>query len=595
MHHTATEYNLLYGNFTVYLMEDMNINQKPAGAPVAGLVAHYPLHGDCRDHSGHHNHGTNHGVQFSGENAARFNGRDAYIEVANNPALHFGAGDFTLAAWIHTANDLDDVIGDVLDMYDPVARRGITLTINSGSGGYTGPGNDRHVYFGIDNAQSGEWQDCGRPNPASKYVANSLTVYRGKLYAATSGGRDRSDWVHVYRYEGNQEWTDCGRVGDRNTTGVGPLIVHNDQLYAVTSTYDWTRVFDEELAYEPGRVYRYDGDDNWVDCGQPSNNRTLNTAVSYRGQLYVGGGPDTWGVFVESADNTWQAAKVFLKEGGRRCFPHAMTRYHGQLVVGYPVVYFFDGEEWMFAGAPVNREVETLLQTHSLVTYQGRLLAGTWPDGLVAEYAGDEEWRPRGRVGEDGTEVMDLLVYNGQLYGCSIPRAEVCRYEGNGRWTSLRRFYSPPGWTPADPRDVTPEGLKQWMRVTSMTIYDGKLFASTGNCTSSALDSPEIDTIGKVFCFDAGRVASDDNDLGAGWQHIAAIRQGGVLKVYTNGKVAAMSAPFNPADYDVTTNRPLRIGFGQVDYFSGQMADVRIYNRALSDGEVGAIASQGPA
>lgn len=571
----------------------MSFHRTDGTATDSGLIAHYPFAGDCLDHSGHNNHGTNHGVEFPRNGAALFNGSNAYIEVANSPSLRFGNEDFTLTVWIYTEKDQDDIIGDILDYYDPAARRGITLTIDSASGGYTGPGNDRHVHFGIDNAQTGEWRDCGRPNPESKYVSNSLTVYRGKLYAATSGGRDPGDWAHVYRYEGGQEWTDCGRVGDRNTTGVGPLIVHDDALYAVTSTYDWTRVLEPEYRYEPGRVYRYEADGHWVDCGQPSDNRTLNCGVSYKGKLYVGGGPDTWGVFAQAG--AWRTVKEFPQKGAQRCFPHAMTRFHGRLAVGYPVVYFFDGKDWEFAGAPVNREVETMLQTHSLGVYQGRLLAGTWPDGLVAEYMGGEEWRPIGRVGEDGTEVMDLLVYNGRLYGCSIPRAEVCRYDSNGQWTSLKRFHSPAGWQPEDPRDAAPEGVREWMRVTSMTIYDGKLFASTGNCTSSALDSPDLDTIGKVYCYDAGRVASDDDDLGPGWKHIAAIREGGVLKLYSSGKLAAQSESFNPGDYDLTTDQPLRLGFGQVDYFKGQMADLRIYNRALGEAEVELLAAVAPA
>ena len=76
-------------------------------------------------------------------------------------------------------------------MYDPAQRRGITLTINSSAGGYQSQGTDRHVHFGIDNAQMTDWQDCGHPNPASNYVINSLTVYKGKLYAATSGVKMR--------------------------------------------------------------------------------------------------------------------------------------------------------------------------------------------------------------------------------------------------------------------------------------------------------------------------------------------------------------------------------------------------------------------
>jgi hypothetical protein len=53
-------------------------------------------------------------------------------------------------------------------------------------------------------------------------------------------------------------------------------------------------------------------------------------------------------------------------------------------------------------------------------------------------------------------------------------------------------------------------------RVTSMTVFDGKLFASIGSSTSSILDAP-ADVRGKVFSIEAGKVASYDDDLGPGW------------------------------------------------------------------------------
>ena len=99
-------------------------------------------------------------------------------------------------------------------MYDPATRRGITLSINGSSGSFNSQSTDRHVYFGIDNAQMSDWQDCGRPSAASNYVSESMTVYKGKLYAGTTGGKDEKDWRHVYRYEGGQN----GPIADRWAT-----------------------------------------------------------------------------------------------------------------------------------------------------------------------------------------------------------------------------------------------------------------------------------------------------------------------------------------------------------------------------------------
>lgn len=553
-----------------------------------GLVGYWKLHGDCRDSSGHNNHGVNRGVNLDG---GVFDGVSAYVEVPMSDSLKLGTGDFSVSAWVHTEKQLDDIVGDVLEIYDPKLRRGITLSINSTAGGFQSQGTDRHVYFGIDNARQSEWQDCGRPNEASNYVSASMTVYQGNLYAATTGGKKEQDWCHVYRYAGGREWIDCGRVGGYKTQGVGPLIVHEEHLYAATWTVDWTRVV--EGGFDPGRVYRYAGGTQWEDCGQPSGNRTLNCIASFGGKLYVGGGPETWGVFVQDGAEGWEPSMVFPKEGPRRCFPHSMMVFNGKLFTCYPFVFSFDGKQWAYAGIPIF-DRRDFLQLYCFVAHQGKLCVGSWPESKVAVYQGGEDWHEIGRVGEDGTEVNGLVVYNGKLYGGSLPRAEVCRYDGGTRWTSLKRFYSPQGWTPAPPRNKnsnpTRTQVNEWVRLTGLTIYDGKLFASTGSCTSSVEDAPS-DVRGKVYSMEAGKCVSYDDDLGPGWKHIVAVREAGYLKLYVDGKQVAKSSPFTQDEYDVSTDRPLRIGFGQTDYFNGKISEVRIYDRALSESQIQNLSS----
>jgi hypothetical protein len=543
-----------------------------------GLVGYWKLQRDCNDYSGQGNHGINHGVKLD---SGVFNGTDAYIEIPSSPSLQLGTGDFSISAWVYTENEINGMVGDVMEKYDPALRKGITLSINSSAGGYQSQGTDRHVYFGIDNAKSTDWEDCGRPSLTSNYVSNSLTVFKGKLYAAITGAKEEKDWAHVFRYEGNQKWTDCGKVGNDKTAGVGPLIVHNGDLYAITSTLDWTRVHEE--TYGPGRVYRYAGGTQWNDLGQPGDSRTLHCAASYKGKLYVGVGPDTWAVFTQDKNNQWKVSKIFPKEGPQRLFPHCMSTYNGKLYVGMQSVHSFDGEKWTYAGVPV--KPQSTLQTQSLSVYQGRLIAGTWPEAKVSRYLGGENWEEFGRVGEDGTEVNALVVYNGKLYGGSIPRAEVCRYDDDPIWTSLKRFYSPDGWIPALPFSKSRQESNEWSRLTSLTIYNGKLFASTGSCTSSPLDAP-ADVRGKVFNMEAGKNATFDDDLGSGWKHLAAVREKGLLKLYIGGKFVASSSSFEPADYNVANDKPLHIGSGQFNYFYGKIAEVRMYNRALDEGEI---------
>jgi Concanavalin A-like lectin/glucanases superfamily len=552
-----------------------------AGAQAAepGLVGHWKLQGDCRDYSGNGNDGINHKVQLD---SGAFDGEQAYIEVPASDSLKLGKGDFAICAWVYEPKELDDIVGDVIDMYDPAARRGITLTINSSAGGYQSQGTDRHVHFGIDNARMTDWQDCGHPNPASNYVYNSLTVYKGKLYAGTSGGKEEKDWRHVYCYEGGNTWTDCGQVGSGRVEGVGPLIVHNGDLYAVTTTIDWTRV--QTGKYDPARVYRYVGGKQWEDCGRPSVNPTLNCIASYKGKLYVGGGSQSFGVFEYEGGTDWQPSKVFSnRDLPTGCFPHSMCRHNGKLFVAYPGAHSFDGKTWTFAGLP--SDLDWFLQTHSMTIFQGKLCAGTWPESKVSSYEGGENWQVLGRVGVEGTEVNSLAVYNGKLYGGALPFAEACRYDGKFEWTSLRRFYSPASFHPGPPGKMSREDVKEASRLTSLAVYNGRLFGSIGSSTSSILDAP-ADVRGKVFSMEAGKVASYDDDLGPGWKHLVAMREGGQLKLFIDGKLVSTSASFDPADYDVSTNQPLRIGFGQTEYFAGKMADVRLYKTALTQTQI---------
>ena len=70
------------------------------------------------------------------------------------------------------------------------------------------------------------------------------------------------------------------------------------------------------------------------------------------------------------------------------------------------------------------------------------------------------------------------------------------------------------------------EDVKEASRLTSLAVYNGRLFGSIGSSTSSILDAP-ADVRGKVFSMEAGKVASYDDDLGSGWKHLVAMRDGG--------------------------------------------------------------------
>jgi hypothetical protein len=53
-----------------------------------------------------------------------------------------------------------------------------------------------------------------------------------------------------------------------------------------------------------------------------------------------------------------------------------------------------------------------------------------------------------------------------------------------------------------------------------------------------------------------------------------------------NGRLVSKSEPFKPDNYDLTVTQPLKIGFGEQDYFTGRIREVRLYQRVLTDREI---------
>jgi hypothetical protein len=201
-------------------------------------------------------------------------------------------------------------------------------------------------------------------------------------------------------------------------------------------------------------------------------------------------------------------------------------------------------------------------QSYSFAQHFGELYLGTWPGGRVFRYDGEMGWEDTGRLGEE-EEVMGMAVYNGKLYGGTLPLAEVHRYDGDGQWTNTGRL------------DHTPD--VRYRRAWSMAVYQGRLFCGT-------LPS------GHVHSIKAGACATYDRALAPGWRHVAAIRDGGILKLLVDGREVARSESFNAEDFDLSTEKPLLIGFGAHDYFNGSMRDLRWYSRALTAEEVALLA-----
>ncbi len=194
------------------------------------LVAHWKLISDAKDSSGNH-HAINHGVEFK-DNAAVFNGTDAWLEVPLSKSLNFGSNDFTIAVWIHTDEHLDDVLGDVISCYDSDSRTGFNLTLMNYAGVTSAQSNWRNLLFGIDDGQNDSpWTDCGRPgtNQQIKSLVVLTAIYTpqfGNLMEArgnsiaTRGARAGSIAAVLTRQTQSRAWRFSAQLRRR---GIFPL------------------------------------------------------------------------------------------------------------------------------------------------------------------------------------------------------------------------------------------------------------------------------------------------------------------------------------------------------------------------------------
>lgn len=545
----------------VFLIASAGI-QAP-GAEERGLIGHWKLAGDTKDSSGQGNHGTNHGARLDApgpdgrpNSAASFDGRKAYIQVPASKSLSLGTGDFTLAAWVHTDDKLDDVLGDLVSKFDPAARRGFNWCIKNGAGMTNSQANYRNVHFGIDAGSEPKWNDRGRPGQAVYVMA--MAVHAGQLFVGTcEAGKDEKG--HVYRHGGGTRWIDCGSPDGSNA--VTSLAVHGGALYAGTGRYRLagSALPESTNANLGGKVLRYDGEGKWTDCGQLPGVEAVGGLVVYKGDLYAASLYKPAGFFRYKGGREWAVCPI--PRDGRRVV--ALTVYNGYLyATSYDgcAVYRYDGENWEDVGT-----LEATGQTYSFEVLAGDLYVGTWPNGRVYRYGGGQKWLDAGRLGEE-KEVMGMAVHNGKLYAGTLPLAEVYRHDGGTTWTRTGRL------------DLTPD--VRYRRAWAMAVFQGQLFCGT-------LPS------GRVHALDAGRSVTYDHALQPGWRHLAAVRQGAHLKLYVDGKPVATSLPLEASAFDLSNDQPLKIGFGAHDYFRGKLSDLRLYGRALTAEDIATLAAQG--
>jgi hypothetical protein len=550
------------------------------------LMGHWPLQENASDVTGKH-HGVAHQVTFvdgpggSTTAAAQFNGPSSLIEVPAANDLQLANKDFSITTWVRCDTPMRGVFGEALSKFDPNSRCGFNLQVAGSTAGYSAMSDSRHIHFGIDDGYIGPWTDCGKPWPSNSLVS-ALVAYEGELYASIADADDPMDAARVFRWVGETEWEDCGRLGnDSGHLSVQSMIVHDGRLYAGTGVWDWVRASGDGFEPALSRVFVYEGGRKWRDLGPVGTSVRVLSLASFNGDLYAGLDRVGGGHCFKYDGQSWTDCGAPDGDNFENLFPVDGVLYGAT----HRNHYRYDGgQSWTC----LSREPHGITQTHAFQTYQGKLWAGTWPQGYVLRWEGSE-WANTGRLGipegdhQEINEINNLIVYNGKLYAGVIPKAQVWRYETEGHWTLMNSLASRP--------DYTVEEIASWCRVPTMTAYRGRLFAGTGSCISRAIDVDPDHTLGRVYAIELGQTVSHDHDIGTGWTHVTAIRLGRELQLYVNGEHVATSQAPDSHTFDLTNPRPLTIGAGPQGTFAGCIADLRLYNGVLNDNQVKAIAS----
>ncbi len=201
--------------------------------------------------------------------------------------------------------------------------------------------------------------------------------------------------------------------------------------------------------------------------------------------------------------------------------------------------------------------------------------------GLVAYYPFNGDAADQSGNGHDGTVLGGLTyetngivggaaVFNGSNAKIQVPHADDLNLDGP---FSIACWVKSDGTSPAS-------GLLA--KIQSSSPRNGYILAA--NLTAISADIKM--NINKNWPAVKGTAASTNSVLDSNWHHITATYDEENLTLYLDGQMEAQTAYTN----GLTVNTlPLYIGwdpYGSDRYFNGQMDEVRIYNRVLSESEI---------
>ena len=370
-----------------------------------------------------------------------------------------------------------------------LANDGTNLYASTGSGSGTG---DVWKWNGIAWSRIGG----GATNSTSGWTANvtySLLWANSSLYA--------SPGPNIYKYNGSAWSMIAGAAVNNswNASGISTIAsstTHNGKLY-----YGLGNAQDNAMVYEyDGTIARRIGGGGNNGSWPPWQYSTVNSMVSYRGELYVGLGTtgtagtadvykwngSTWSqVAGDGIGGTWN--------NGERSV-NSMAVFNDKLYAGLGSspymgdIWEWNGTVWTQVAGETGSNTAQIKNgswsinpraVNAMVAYEGQLcaaLGGSGTEGQVWCWSGSGNWTKIGGSGINAgwtssvLEVPSLTTFNGKLYAGLYPAGHTASvWEWNGTtWAQVAGAGLNGSWTDSN-----------YTLIKTMAVYNGYLYAGT--------------------------------------------------------------------------------------------------------------------
>lgn len=238
----------------------------------------------------------------------------------------------------------------------------------------------------------------------------ALAVYNGKLYAGSGSGSYSGDGI-IYVFDGTS-WSQAYDTDDFNVFSLG---TYNNKLYAGTGDGS-------------GSIYVYDGT-SW-SLSYDSPEYSVFCLGAYKDKLYAGtqiGGKiyqydgTSWSLAFDAPDYSGQESAMSLTVYGNKLYLYAGT---GGAWGGDGRIYVFDGSSWSEAYNTGGGDIYSVVYNNKLY------VSNASTNGKVWSYDGTS-WTETVYSNLIGNGIISWAVYNGRLYAGTYPDGMIYVYEEN--------------------------------------------------------------------------------------------------------------------------------------------------------------------